>query len=146
LSYVGDGKKQQQTKKTSSETSLLYYKVGKDGIITNYQAWLQGWMEHEITEFDVIFQEGLRELKRKEFDLKAELQGLEYQPMVTILKEFWVPTRVEHRELEAETNDVRRSYMECRMIAEWAEEQAKINATIRATNNTIKRQHDAKIP
>jgi len=30
--------------------------------------------------------------------------------------EFWIPTRVELRELEAETNDVRRSYMERRMI------------------------------
>jgi hypothetical protein len=28
------------------------------------------------------------------------------------------------------------------MMAEWAEEQAKINATIKATNDTIKRQHD----
>jgi hypothetical protein len=43
---------------------LLYYKEGKDGIITSYQAWLQGWREHKITEFDVIFQEGLRELRR----------------------------------------------------------------------------------
>jgi hypothetical protein len=59
----GYGKKQQQTKKTSSETSMLYYKEGKDGIITSYQAWLGGWREHKITEFDVIFQEGLRELR-----------------------------------------------------------------------------------
>ncbi len=102
----GYGKIQQQTtKKPSNETSLLYYKVGKDGVITNYQAWLRGWREHKITKFDVIFQEGLRELKRKWLDLEAELQGLEYQPMVTILKEFWVPTRMQLRELEAETND-----------------------------------------
>jgi hypothetical protein len=90
----GYGKKQQQTmKKTSSKTSLLYCKVEKEGIVTNYQAWLRGWREHKITEFDVFFQEGLRELKRKEFDLEEELQGLEYQRMVTISKECWVPTR-----------------------------------------------------
>jgi hypothetical protein len=55
----GYGKKsQQQAKKASGET-LLYYKVGKEGIVTNYQSWLRGWREHKITEFDVIFQEGL---------------------------------------------------------------------------------------
>jgi len=139
----GYGKKQQQaTKKPSSKTSLLYYKVGKEGVVTNYQAWLRGWREHKITEFDVFFQEGLRELKRKEFDLEEELQGLEYQPMVTISKEFWVPTSEELRELDAETNDIRRNYKERRMMAEWAEEQAKINAAIKATNDTIKKQCD----
>jgi hypothetical protein len=61
----GYGKKsQQQAKRASGETSLLYYKVGKEGVVTNYQSWLRGWREHKITEFDVIFQEGLRELKR----------------------------------------------------------------------------------
>ncbi len=63
LVMFGYGKKHQQIKKTSSEMTLLYYKVGKEGVITNYQAWLRGWREHKITEFDVIFQEGLRELK-----------------------------------------------------------------------------------
>jgi len=119
----GYGKKQQQTmKKTSSKMLLLYYKVGKEGIVTNCEAWLRGWREHKITEFDVFFQEGLRELKRKEFNLEEEFQGLEYQPVATISKEFWVPTREELRKLEAETNDVRRSYKEHRMMAEWAEE------------------------
>jgi predicted nucleic acid-binding Zn-ribbon protein len=136
----GYGKKQQQqSKKALNETSLLYYKVGKEGVVTNYQAWLRGWREHKITEFDIIFQEGLRE---KEFDLEAELQSLEYQPMVTILKEFSIPTREGLRELEAETNDVRRSYKERRTMAEWADEQAKINATIKATNDTIKKQRN----
>jgi hypothetical protein len=136
LSMFGYGKKQQQTmKKTLSETLLLYYKVGKDSFVTNYQAWLRGWREHKITEFDVLFQEKLRELKCKEFDLEDKLQGLEYQPLVNISKEFWVPTREEQR-------DVRRGYKECSMMAEWAEEQAKINAVIKATNDTIKKQHD----
>jgi hypothetical protein len=56
----GYGKKQQQVKKIASETTLLYYKVGKEGVVTNYQAWLRGWREHKITEFDVSFQEGLQ--------------------------------------------------------------------------------------
>jgi hypothetical protein len=32
--------------------------------------------------------------------------------------------------------------MERRMMAEWAEEQSKINVIIKATNNTIKKQRD----
>ncbi len=52
----GYRKKQQQAKKGSgNESNLLYYKVGKEGVITNYQAWLRGWREHKITEFDVSF-------------------------------------------------------------------------------------------
>jgi hypothetical protein len=70
----GYGKKQQLvTKKTANETNLLYYKVGKEVVVTSYQAWLRGWREHKITEFDVFFQEGLRELKRKEYSLEDEL-------------------------------------------------------------------------
>lgn len=139
----GYGKKAQQPKKTSaSETTLLYYKVGKEGVITNYQAWLRGWREHKITEFDVFFQEGLRELKRREYSMEDELQGLEYQPLMTISKEFWVPSVDQLKMLEAETNDVRRGYMERSMMAQWAEKQAKVNATIKATNDTIKKQRD----
>jgi len=138
----GYGRKLQQSKKTSAETTILYYKVGKEGIMTNYQAWLRGWREHKITDFDVFFQEGLRELKRKTYDLEDELQGLEYRPLVTISKEFWVPTAAQLSVLENKPSDVRRGYMERRMMAEWAEEQAKINAIIKATNDTIKKQRD----
>ena len=28
---------------------LVYNKVGKEGVVTNYPAWLQGWREHKIT-------------------------------------------------------------------------------------------------
>ena len=49
----GYGKKQQQVKKIASETTLLYYKVGKEGVVTYYQAWLRGWREHKITAFDI---------------------------------------------------------------------------------------------
>ncbi len=78
----------------------------------------------------MIFQEGLRELKRKEFNLEIELLGLQHQPMVTISKEFWVAPEVELKELEKETNVVKRRYMEHRMMAEWVKGQAKINATM----------------
>jgi len=139
----GYGKKQQQQKKmVNNDNTLLYYKVGKEGVVTNYQAWLRSWREHKITEFDVFFQEGLRELKRKTYDLEEELMGLEYEPLVTISKEFWVPTDDQLELLEDEPNDVRRGYMERSMMAEWAEAQAKINATIKATNDTIKKQRD----
>jgi hypothetical protein len=139
----GYGKKAQQPKETSaSETTLLYYKVGKEGVITNYQAWLRGWREHKITEFDVFFQEGLRELKQKEYSMEDELQGLEYLPLMAISKEFWVPSVDPLMILEAEVNDVRRGYMERSMMAQWAEKQAKVNATIKATNDTIKKQRD----
>jgi hypothetical protein len=61
---------------------------------------------------------------------------------VTISKEFWVPTAAQLSALENEPNNVRRGYMERRMMAEWAEEQSKINVIIKATNNTIKKQRD----
>jgi hypothetical protein len=42
----GYGKKNQAARKPDSsgrnETGLLYYKIGKDGAITNFQAWLRG--------------------------------------------------------------------------------------------------------
>lgn len=138
----GYGKKLQQSKKPSAETTILYYKVGKEGVMTNYQVWLLGWREHKITEFDMFFQVGLRELKRKTYDLEDELQGLEYQPLVTISKELWVPMAAQLSVLENELNDISRGYMECRMMAEWAEGQAKINVIIKAMNDTIKQQHD----
>jgi hypothetical protein len=136
------GKKQQQIKKTSSKTTLLYYKVGKDVVVTNYQAWLRGWREHKITEFDVFFQEGLRELKHKQYNLDDKLQGLRYHTLVTISKEFWVPTDHQLELLEDEANDVQRGYLERSMMADWTEQQTKLNATIKATNDSIKKQRD----
>jgi len=103
----GYRKKQQQAKEnTGSEMTLLYYKVGKEGVVTNYQAWLHGWREHKTTEFDVSFQEGLRELNCKKYDLDEELEGLKYQPLVTIPKDFWVPTDEELEDLEEAPSDV----------------------------------------
>ena len=138
----GYGKRNQAKKPmlNSGETGLLYYRVGKDGVMTNFQAWLRGWKEHKITEYDVSFQEGLREYKREAYDLNQALNHLEYQPLVTISKDFWVPSARQLAELEGENNTMRRGYVERRMMAEWAEKQALRNAEIQAQNDAIKKQ------
>jgi hypothetical protein len=134
------GKKNQAKKLVSTsnnETGLLYYKVGKDGAVTNFQAWLRGWKEHKITEYDVFFQEGLREYMREPYDIPATLQNLEYQPLLTISNDFWVPTARQISELDAEMNATRKGYMERKMMAEWAQEQTAQNAEIQARNDSI---------
>jgi hypothetical protein len=93
-------------------------------------------------EYDVTFQECLREYRREEYDLDKELRKLEYQPLLTISKDFWVPTAEEILALEAETNSVRRGYLERRMMATWATRQAGRNAEIQANNDAIKKQRD----
>ncbi len=35
------------------QNGLLYYKISKDGVVTNFQTWLRGWKEHKITEYDM---------------------------------------------------------------------------------------------
>jgi hypothetical protein len=110
--YGKKNRRKQQAQSQSSETGLLYYKVGKDGVITNFQSWLRGWKEHKIIEFDVYFQEGLREYKRERYNLDVELRHLEYEPLMTISKDFWVPTPDEMVELEAETKSTRRGFLE----------------------------------
>jgi hypothetical protein len=69
--------------------SIIYstFKVGKECVVANYHAWLHGWRDFKNMEFDVLSRE-LRELKRKQYNLDEELKGLEYQPLVTISKEF----------------------------------------------------------
>jgi hypothetical protein len=37
----GNNKGHQQHPNGTTETGILYYKVGKDGVITNLQAWLK---------------------------------------------------------------------------------------------------------
>jgi hypothetical protein len=62
-------RKKHQNKKTnqsrSNETGLLYYKIGKDGVVTNFQAWLRGWKEHKITDYDVNFKNVYISTKKK---------------------------------------------------------------------------------
>jgi hypothetical protein len=72
--------------------------------------------------------------------MTAELKKLEYKPLVTISKDFWVPSARQITELEAETNTTRRGDMERRMMAEWAEAQVALNAEIQAENDAIKKQ------
>jgi hypothetical protein len=84
----------------------------------------------------------LREYKWNEYDLDKELSKLEYQPLLTISKDFWVPTTQEIVELEAETNSIRRGYLARRMMATWATRQAGRNAEIQASNDSIKKQRD----
>jgi hypothetical protein len=37
--YGKNNKQKKLTQSNASETNLLYYKVGKDGVVTNFQAW-----------------------------------------------------------------------------------------------------------
>jgi hypothetical protein len=72
----------------------------------------------------------------------AALSKLEYQPLLTISKDFWVPNARQIAELDAETNATRRGYIERRMMAEWAEAQAVQNAEIQVQNDSVKKQRD----
>ncbi len=85
---------------------LLYYKFGKQGVVTDYQAWL-----YKMTEFNDSFQEGLWKLKCRKYN-NIELEGLEYEPVATISNDFLAPTEDQLDRLEGETNDVKRGYME----------------------------------
>jgi hypothetical protein len=138
----GGNNKGQQQNNGNNETGLLYYKVGKDGVVTNLQAWLRGWKETKINEYDVSFQEALRTYQRERYDLEDELKQLEYIPLVMISKDFWVPTAEQIDDLAVQADPTLHGYMERRMMADWAEEQAKTNTEIKAKNDTIKKQRD----
>jgi hypothetical protein len=92
----GGNQKGQQQNNGNNETGQLYYKVGKDGVITNLQAWLRGWKETKINEYDVSFQEALRTYQREKYDLEDELKQLEYIPLVMISKDFWQRKEILH--------------------------------------------------
>ena len=146
----GYGKKQDsnnnntgyQNNNNSNKTGLLYYRVGKDRVITNLQAWIRGWKETKINQYDVSFQEALRTYQREQYDLEEELKQLEYIPLIMISKDFWVPTEDQINDLTAQADPTLRGYTERRMMADWAVEQAKKNAEIKAKNDTIKKQRD----
>jgi hypothetical protein len=74
---------------------------------------------------------------REPYDIPATLQNLEYQPLLTISNDFWVPTARQISELDAEMNATRKGYMERKMMAEWAQEQTAQNAEIQARNDSI---------
>jgi hypothetical protein len=113
-------KRNSQRKPPQVKQHCCTIRLARKGLLPTIKAWLRGWREHKITEFDVFFQEGLRELKRKEYNMEDKLRDLEYQPLLTISKEFWVPSVDQLMQLEAEANDVKRGYMERRMMAQWA--------------------------
>jgi hypothetical protein len=64
----------------------------------------------------VIFQECLCQYKWEEYKLDQELRGLDYLPLVTISKDFWVPTARQLTELEAESNTTQRGCIKRRMM------------------------------
>jgi hypothetical protein len=57
---------------------------------------LHQWKEHKITEYDTLYQECLRNYEWWEYDQDAELANYSYVPLVSISKEFWVPSAEEH--------------------------------------------------
>ena len=59
-----------------------------------------------------------------------------------ISKDFWVPTEDQINDLTAQADPTLRGYIERRMMADWAVEQAKLNAEIKAKNDTTKKQRD----
>jgi hypothetical protein len=46
--------------------------VGKDRVVTNFQALLREWKEQKIPKYDVNFQECLCQYKREEYDLAQQ--------------------------------------------------------------------------
>jgi hypothetical protein len=70
----------------------------------------------------------------------ATLKNLEYQPVLTISKDVWVPAARQITELDAEMNATRKGYMERRMMAKCAEVQAAQNAEIQARNYSTKKR------
>lgn len=81
----------------------------------------------------------MRTYQCKQYDLEGEVKQLEYLPLVMISKDFWLPTADQINDLTAQADPTLHGYMEHRMIANWAEEQAKTNAEIKAKNDTIKK-------
>jgi hypothetical protein len=75
---------------------LLYYKVSKEGVVTIYQSWLWGKREHKKNRIWCVLSRGVERAKAQEYNLDDELKGRDYQPLVTILKEVWVPTEEQH--------------------------------------------------
>jgi hypothetical protein len=114
--------KQQSTEKV---VSTLYCCIGKNGTETNFLDWFRSWKDYKITEYAAEYRETLREFKRKDYDMDAELATLTNEPILPISKDYWVPTAAEIALLAAETNEVRRGYLERQMFSAWATIQAR---------------------
>jgi hypothetical protein len=92
--------KQQSTEKV---VGTLYYRIGKNGTETNFLDWFRSWKDYKIA---AEYRETLREFKRKDYDMDAELATLTNEPILPISKDYWVPTAAEIALLAAETNEV----------------------------------------
>jgi hypothetical protein len=80
-----------------------------------------------------MFRECLCQYKKEEYNLDQEMCGLDYLPLVTISKDFWVPTACQLTELEAESNATGHGYIKRRMMVEWAEQPANLNGAPEST-------------
>jgi hypothetical protein len=139
-----DNKHQQAVKAAqgNEKGATLYFRVGKNGTETNILEWLRNWKKYKITEFPAEYREVLREFKRKEYDMEDELARLEYQAMLPVTKDHWVPSAEEITELSAITNDVLRGYQERTLFALWAERRSAENALIKTQNDNLKKMRD----
>ncbi len=63
----------------------------------------------------------------KEYDMEDELAKLEYQAVLPVTKDHWVPTAEEVAELSAMTKDVLCRYRERALFALWAERRSVEN-------------------
>ena len=131
-----------QAAQGNQKGATLYYRVGKNGTETNILEWLRNWKEYKITEVPAEFREVLREFKRKEYNMEAELARLEYQAVLNVTKDSWVPTVEEIVELSNMTNDVLRGYRERALFALWTERRGVENAIIRTQNDNLKKMRD----
>ena len=140
----GKKKPTQAVKPQTNEkvVGALYYRIGKNGTETNFLDWFRAWKDYKITEFAAEYRETLREFKRKEYDMDAELSLLQNEPLLPIQKDYWIPTVAEIALLTAEPDETRRSYLERRLFGQWATTQATINADIKTRNENKKKQRD----
>ena len=140
----GKKKPTQAVKPQTNEkvVGTLYYRVGKNGTETNFLDWYRSWKDYKITEFAAEYRETLREFKRKQYDMDAELTLLQNEPLLPISKDYWIPEVSQIALLTAEADETRRGYLERRMFGQWATTQATINADIKTRNENKKKQRD----
>jgi hypothetical protein len=131
--------KPQTTKKVMC---TLYYCVGKNGMETIFLDWFRSWKDYKIMEFAVEYCETLCELKRKQYNMDAELAMLQNEPILPISKDYWILTGDEIAMLAAEANDICRGYLERGMFSQLATNQANVNVDIKTWNENKKKQQE----
>ena len=73
----------------------LYYRVGENGMETNFLDWFISWKDYKITEFPAEYCEIQHDFKRKEYNIEAELASLQNEPLLPISKDYWIPAPTE---------------------------------------------------